>query len=265
MPIASVVSSYIRKENDMEIETIITQYFDFLVSEYGYKKHVDSSYKIKNKIVVVYENRNCKKRIEIASALDRNNNFVILRYLKEKKFADYDNELFCIDIGTLYQLKNEKFEIDNLLYQTEEPSVFFKKSHELFKEYKSFLSSDIWIDIPRYISILETHYAKFSKRKFEYVRKSIQQEFEDELLRTIPKIEIIYNSEKQPPYDVEFYWTSKYRLNGHSIVFRMPDFRDYNIHEVVIDNIGGHEIDSFKDYKETIKQIIQHIEKKYSC
>jgi hypothetical protein len=87
--------------------------------------------------------------------------------------------------------------------------------------------------------------------------------FENKLINLFPEIKVLYNSEKQPPYDYSEGWnTAKYELNGHLIVIRLPDWRDYYKYDVTIDNLGGYMIDTHTDYKKEIENILNDIRKK---
>lgn len=246
----------------MKPSRIIEFFFDFLKTEYDYEKSILES---EDKIVVIYESSKTKKRFEMASFYTKNKNYFIVRYLINDKFAEYNDDLYCIDYLTLLQLKINNYNVDEFISRDKKPYDFFKDCLNLITENKIFLSSNIWIDTQNYIQILEKHFSKFSKWEYKPNKKGVQQEFEDELINKIPNVKVIYNSEKCAPYEEKENWTSEYELNNHKILFRTPDFRDYNISEVVIDNRGSYMIDSFKDYKMTIKKIVEFIKQKYSC
>jgi hypothetical protein len=130
-------------------------------------------------------------------------------------------------------------------------------------DYESFFSSEAWIDTTKYIKILDNHFANKFGHKYNIHKISIQQEFENELVRAFSAVQILYNSEKQPPYNYsEGRNIAKYEINGHLIIFRLPDWRDYNQYDVSVDNIGGYLINTHTDYKTRIKEIVINIKRR---
>lgn len=241
----------------MNREELIFKNFDFLINEFGYNKFVVDKHAQKGVTVVIYESLNLKKRIEIAISQNEYY-YVVIRYLLDNKYADYSDKLYSIDMNVLSILKYGAYDMGNIFNMYDKH--FLEKTVALFSEYKSFLSSERWIDIDKYIKIMDEHYLTVSGDKWAYRRLSIQQEFENEVIRTFPDVKILYNSEKQPPYDYSAGWnTAKYEINGHIVVFRLPDWRDCNLYDVIIDNTGGYQIDTRSDYKKDIQTIMKHI------
>ncbi|GAB6013004.1 hypothetical protein [Viscerimonas tarda] len=243
-------------------EELIFKYFDFLLISFCYKRDVLIKYMKTGIIVVVYENIQFKKKIEI-SISENGHNYLIIRYFINGKWADYDNKLYCIDMNVLSQLKYNSYETNDNFYSFDNTVHYFEKSCKLLLDYKSFLSSDAWIDTTKYVEIMDNYWMKRFGSKYDINRISIQQEFENELISSFPNMRILYNSEKQPPYNYLEGWnTAKYEINGHLIVFHLPDWRDYNQYDVTIDNIGGYLINTLTDYKKKIKEIVMNIERR---
>lgn len=212
--------------------------------------------------VVIYENLLFKKRIEI-SISENGYNYIIIRHFIDGKLADYDDRLYCIDMNVLSQLKYNSYETNADFYPYDNTIHYFEKSCQLLLDYESFISSDAWIDTTKYIKILDNHYENKFGHKYNISKISIQQEFETELVRAFSTVQILYNSEKQPPYNCSEGWNiARYEINGHLIVFRLPDWRDYNQYDVTIDNIGGYLINTLTDYKKRIKEIIINIRRR---
>jgi hypothetical protein len=130
---------------------------------------------------------------------------------------------------------------------------------------KFILSSEKWINVEKYVEILDKYYLNKFGHKYDIDKISIQQEFEQKLIIAFPNLKILYNSEKQPPYDYSEGWnTAKYEINMHLIVFRLSDWRDFSQYDVTVDSIGGYLIDTFTNYKYRIKEIIKDIKIKCS-
>jgi len=245
----------------MDREKLISNYFDFLTNSFGYKKNVLDEYEKKDITVIIYENILFKKCIEIAIAKEEYV-YIIVRYVYNGKYANYNDKFYSIDMNVLYQLMCNSYEIDYSFTPTDKIDNYFERSRKLLLHYKSLLLSDSWIDIEAYIEIKKKHYTNISDCKWQAGKLSIQQEFEDEIIKIFPDIKTLYNSENQPPYDRSEGWNiSKYELNNHLIVFRMPDWRDYNLYDITIDNIGGYLLDICTDYKEELKEIMGNIKR----
>jgi hypothetical protein len=168
-------------------------------------------------------------------------------------------------MNALCLLKCNSYETNCKFYPFDKADVFFEKSRNLLLDYESFLVSDSWVDIEKYIDIMDKYYISKFGHKWQIDRLSIQQEFENEIIKVFPSIKILYNSERQPPYDYSEGWnTSKYELNNHLIVFRLPDWRDYNLYDVTIDNIGGYLINICTDYRRKMKEIFENIKRRCS-
>jgi hypothetical protein len=85
---------------------------------------------------------------------------------------------------------------------------------------------------------------------------SVRQLFENMLLDNFSDIIII-------SHDNSIFDAAKYELNGHSIVFCQPDWRDYYLYDVTVDNIGGYLIDTSKiNYKDKMENIIENIKRR---
>ena len=246
----------------MNRKELIFNYFDFLTNNFGYKKSVLDEYEQRNITVVTYESILFKKRIEIAITKEEYI-YIIIRYAYNGKYANYNDKLYSIDMNGLYQLICSSYELDYSFTPTDKVDNYFERSRKLLLYYKSLLLSDSWIDIEKYVEIKKKYYTRILGCKWQDSKLSIQQEFEDEIIKIFPNIKALYNSEKQPPYDYSEGWNiSKYELNNHLIVFRMPDWRDYNLYDVTIDNIGGYLLDICTDYKGRLKEIMENIKKR---
>jgi len=241
----------------MDIKNVIFKYFDFIADDYGYERCFADQHTQNDISVVIYENNSFRKRVEIAVSR-KGYYYVIIRYLIDGKYSEYNNPLYSIDINVLYWLKVNAYDMENSFRSSD--ADYFLKAHDLLLEYKSFLSSEQWIDIAQYVKIMDKHYLTVSGHKWLTEEVSIQQEFENALVNTFKQIKIVYNSERQPPYDYTGGWnTSKYELNNHMIIFKMPDWRDSNLYEVTVDDEVSYQIDTSNDYKKGIRRILEGI------
>jgi len=83
----------------------------------------------------------------------------------------------------------------------------------------------------------------------------IKNDFENALLENFPNIKVLRNE------DLAFSEGrgKLYELNGHTITYRIPDWRDYHLEEIVVDNIGGYIIDRTRYPDFGIERIIDKI------
>jgi len=237
---------------------------DFFVTEFGYDKTILTGFEKSDKIVIVYEHKEYEKRVEAAYSRETDNNHLIFRKIVNGILADYDNDDYCIDINILENILLDKYETNSLLYPFSKTTDFYEYSISIIQKFSKIFKSNDWFNVSRYLELRNDNFKNKFGKDYTGNSKSLEHEFYEECLKRSSQIELLYDSDKRPPYDKERLYYIEFIYNGQLISVNMPDWRDYNEHFVLVDKKISYKIDSFKtDYKKQIVEIINKIDK--SC
>lgn len=248
--------NFFKKKTELDI---LRKEFNFLQIHFGYKlikEETQSYYKGEN--LLVFRNNTAQKQIEICGGVSFFN--CIIRKIQSGELSDYDDQINNIDFEDLAMADNPNYDHSEF-YAGGKNGVIgvAKQTSKLFKNQKTFLTTNIWIDIHKVETLkngpLNSRFRTVKNNKPEFfidkVREMVNSEF--------PEFKLTFSNQKLP-----FYHRNStlerliYEIKDNQIEIEQYDWRDIReIYTIFLNGSKINEIDisKFNDENEAIDEI----------